>query len=301
MPVQSTVPKQLRSTPFRASDAVGAGLVTRRQLQGPAWRRLYRDIYVSSDVPDTPRLRHDGAALLLPAGAVFTGRSAAILWGARFVTLDGPVEVLTQQRFGPITGLSIRTGPLAVEERATRSGLPVPSALHTTWELARTLPEVEAVEWIDALAHNRGLKLKALLEHTRQHAGEYAYRKAVDTLMRCDPRAESPPESRLRLHLTDADIPKPTPQYDVLVKGEFVARVDLAWPAIRFAIEYDGQWHVDPKQLGEDRVRLRELVAAGWQIYHVTREDMRDPMRLLRDITAAIKRRTREFVLAPEA
>ena len=55
-----------------------------------------------------------------------------------------------------------------------------------------------------------------------------------------DGRAESPPESRLRVLLALAGIPA-VPQHTVRDgSGQFVARVDLAYPDRRIAIEYDG-------------------------------------------------------------
>jgi very-short-patch-repair endonuclease len=45
--------------------------------------------------------------------------------------------------------------------------------------------------------------------------------------------------------------------------GWFVARVDLAFPDRRVAIEYDGPWHGEPGQLARDRRRLNALVTAG--------------------------------------
>ncbi|WP_222263215.1 endonuclease domain-containing protein [Modestobacter marinus] len=78
-----------------------------------------------------------------------------------------------------------------------------------------------------------------------------------------DGRAESPPESRLRVLLTMAGLP-PVPQWSVRrADGVFIARVDLAYPAVRLAVEYDGAWHGEPGQLGRDRRRLNALVAAG--------------------------------------
>ena len=65
-------------------------------------------------------------------------------------------------------------------------------------------------------------------------------------------------------------LPAPVPQYVVIHDGYFVARVDLAWPRYRFAVEYDGQWHADRDQLTRDRRRTRALNAIGWYIYPVT-------------------------------
>jgi len=44
-----------------------------------------------------------------------------------------------------------------------------------------------------------------------------------------------------------------------------------------------------------DRRRLRELTALGWQVYHVTRDDLGDMDRLVRNIAAAITARRNDL------
>jgi hypothetical protein len=142
---------------------------------------------------------------------------------------------------------------------------------------------------IDALARHRRLSPSELRDHGRRHVGERGSRGATTTLDLADPRAEALPESRLRIGMLRAVLPAPIPQFSVLVDGFFVARLDFAWPALRFGVEYDGHWHSDIGQLHRDRSRLRELNAAGWRIFHVTREDMRDIPVLMRQVAAALK------------
>lgn len=62
--------------PFLGSQAVASGAVTRGRLRGERFRRLFH-VYVAREVPVTHVLRCHGAALVLPADAVLTGRSAA--------------------------------------------------------------------------------------------------------------------------------------------------------------------------------------------------------------------------------
>ena len=114
--------------------------------------------------------------------------------------------------------------------------------------------------------------------------------RSVPVTSCCGPRstrAKSPPESELRLLLHTAGI-MVVPQHWVMRDGEVVARVDLALPDLRLAIEYDGQWRSDPNQLTRDRRRLREINQAGWYVYHVTRDDLRDPDRLIANIRSFI-------------
>ncbi|MFG3689926.1 hypothetical protein [Micromonospora sp. NPDC047740] len=58
--------------------------------------------------------------------------------------------------------------------------------------------------------------------------------------------------------------------------GAFVARLDLAWPEFKVAVEYDGRWHDDPEQFHRDRRRLNRLLGAEWIVLHVTAKRLRD-------------------------
>jgi very-short-patch-repair endonuclease len=92
-----------------------------------------------------------------------------------------------------------------------------------------------------------------------------------------DGRAESPQESRLRVRLCLAGLTVPEVQYPIFGRDGFVARVDLAWPQLKIAIEYDGLIHVgSARQMHRDRRRLNRLAAEGWIVLHVTAERLRD-------------------------
>jgi hypothetical protein len=213
---------------------VASGLLTPAQLRSSAWRRLFYDVYVDSRVVETHLLRCQALSLRLPADAVISGRSAAQIWGACMGEADDPIEVLCPRRL-TAEGVRATRGSLAQAERAVWYGVPVPIVAHTAWELARTLPLPDAVCWVDALANARNLGTDRLVGHARVHIGERGSPSAMTALPLCDGRSESPPESRLRLELTRARLPKPVPQWIVTWRGSFVARVDLAWPQWRFA------------------------------------------------------------------
>lgn len=267
--------------------------MTRARLLGQAWRRLFPDVYVAASVPDDHALRARAAALKLPPGAVISARSAAHLWGAELATASDPVDILTPRDMRSGHGLNVRHGLIAPDEVALLDRVPLPTPVHTAWEVARTIPLDEAVAWIDALARRCTLSSEELCRHAERHRGESGSRRAAKALALCDPRAESPPESRLRVALVDRGLPKPIPQWAIIIAGRFVARVDLAWPRWRFAVEYDGAWHAAPAQLARDRRRLRALNAAGWYVYHVTAVDMRDVDALVGDIAATLARLAR--------
>lgn len=287
MPRSPLRPGALTGKPFRASAAIRDGLLTKAQVRSSAWRRLFRDVYVDARTPDSHATRVAGAVLLLPPGAVIAGRSAASTWGVKQPDPPDQIEVATPGAFGPVRGLIVYTGSIAPDEMAVFRGVPVTTPAHTAWDLARRLPRLEAVTWIDSLAHQRAIGRDQLTRHKDRHGRQSGSRRAADTLELCDPRAESPPESILRLHLHLAGVPV-VPQHWVMNNGEAVARADLALPEIKLAIEYDGQWHADHHQLSRDRKRLRGINQSGWHVYSVTKEDMHNMEKLVRNIKEVI-------------
>lgn len=292
MPRKASCPPELCRGPFRASDAIRTGLVTAAQIRSSAWRRLYRDVYVWADLAATHATRIAGALLLVPtgavvAGAVVAGTSAASVYGVRLGDDDRPVEVRSPVPWGPVDGITIHIGAIQPHTRTTHRGIPVTTVLQTAADLGRWLPLIDAVPWIDALLRQRAKTHADAMAYSTTLSGPGS-RMAKRALRLCDPRAESSPESVLRVHLHLAGVPV-VAQHWVMRGGEVVARVDLALPDICLAIEYDGQWHADHRQLGRDRARLRELNQAGWYVYHVTKEDLRNPDALVRNIKAVIE------------
>lgn len=74
--------------------------------------------------------------------------------------------------------------------------------------------------------------------------------------------------------------------------GRFVARLDLAWPERKVAVEYDGLWHDDPEQFHRDRQRLNRLLGRDWIVLHVTAKRLRDDFDgFLAEVRAALRSR----------
>ncbi len=286
-------PRALCDGPFLGSAAVAAGLVTKAQLRSTAWHQLFRGVYADARLTVDHELRIRGALLLTPSGMVIAGRSAAHLYGAPLAAADDEVTVAGSVAWGGRVGIRSLKRSLRPADIRTYQGIPVTTPLATAYELARSLPLKEAVVWLDALGHARALRPANLRAHCATHEGEPGWRRATQAIGLADPRAESPPESRVRLYLTLAGLPPPVPQYCVVHNGEFVARVDLAWPALKVALEYDGQWHADPGQLARDRRRIRELNALGWYVYPVTSADLHNPTALIAQVAAILAGRSR--------
>jgi very-short-patch-repair endonuclease len=73
--------------------------------------------------------------------------------------------------------------------------------------------------------------------------------------------AESPMETRIRMAIHNGGLPAPVLQLPV---GPY--RLDMAYPAIRLAVEYDGREHLVPERALRDLDRQAWLSTAGWNV-----------------------------------
>lgn len=267
-----------------------AGLVTARQLRGPRFRSLLRDVFVAADVPDTFLLRCEAAAVATGAvdgpdavpsagGRVaLAGWAAAEMLGADCAPRRTPVEIL-------VTDGHRRSRPdLVVHHRRSLPGeivtgvrIPAPgrrrgfvpgrtvvttSPLRTAFDLARAAERTEAVIALDALSRVGGFAPAEVLTVAQRLPGGRGSRRLPGLVDLADPRAESPMETRVRLALHDHGVRAPVLQHPV---GGY--RIDLAYPDERFGIEYDGADHLDPGRARADLARQAVLTAAGWELF----------------------------------
>ena len=264
---------------FRSRDVLRDGLLTRDALRSSAWRRLFRGVYADAELPESYGVRVRGARLLVPADAVFSGRTAAYLHGAaELADLRTPVEVSVPAatQFGPVQGMRIRRVDLPDVDVTHAGRFALTTGLRTALDIARLELLTDAVPALDVLLAKGIVGHRDLKVAGARLAGGRGAARGRRAVGLADPRAGSQPESRLRVLLALAGLVA-VPQVTVrAANGDFVARVDLAFPDQRVAIEYDGAWHAEPGQFAKDRRRLNALVAAGWTVLHVTAADLRN-------------------------
>ncbi|WP_422773171.1 DUF559 domain-containing protein [Plantactinospora sp. WMMC1484] len=291
------VPPRLAFLPFSARAAVAEGLISRSMLRGPAWHRLLPDVYVHRDGyrADDHRMWCDAVGLTLPPGAAIGGLSAAYLWGVRLVARESPVAVLLPGNSRPRSHPRVRytLARLTAGDVTRFAGLPVTTPLRTAFDLGRKAPRTEAVVAVDALLNRRLVKPAALSDYLAEHPGWPGVALLRKVLGLAEPLSESPMETRLRLLLVDAGFPAPTVQHDVCdTRGRFIGRVDLAYPKLRIALEYEGDHHRERAHFRQDVARLNALRAAGWLVLRFTADDvLLHPARTLALIGHAIQER----------
>ncbi len=293
MPKTLYRPPQLCGQVFRGSVALDEGLLTRNQLRTPAWRRLFRDVYADWRLEPTHAVRCHGAMLLAPPDAVVSGPSAAVLHGVEYAVGDhDPIDVTvpTTVPYGPVKGLTIHTVDLRAGEVRSAHSLRVTTPQRTAWDVATRLDLVSAVAILDGLLAVHALD--DLEPIAGAHEDERRWRRAVDAFALADGRAQSRPESTMRVKLILAGLPRPVPQLPIPVRGGLVLSPDLAWEDYRVALEYEGEYHAGADQLERDRSRLNQLVSHGWIVLHATRRHLgRDFPELVRQVEAALGNR----------
>jgi len=108
-------------------------------------------------------------------------------------------------------------------------------------------------------------------------------------------------ETRIRLLLVLAGLPRPKVQVSVGNEASFLGRVDLYYPDHRLIIEFDGGTHRNT--LAADNRRQNRLVEAGFVVLRFTASDvLGDPasvVEIVRKSVGASVRATPQSGVAP--
>ncbi|WP_091478059.1 endonuclease domain-containing protein [Microbacterium azadirachtae] len=284
------LPSSLGATfTLREAQVVGLG---RARADARDLRRPFRGVR-SSEVPETfAAVVACGSRRLKPRQR-FVGVTAARLWGLPHPQRwqpGEPLEVVVPPDATPPKSRGIR-GRRLREDRASTwriGSLPVVDPVAAVLSCAAELDDAQAVVLLDALladadsypALRRGRPVASpeeLGERVR-HWGRFPGRA---TILAALPRArvgvESPKETETRLLIVDAGLPEPVVQHEVRDGRRLVARIDLAYPQWKIAIEYEGDGHrTDVAQWRRDIQRQRELEDRGWIVIRLTQLDLTD-------------------------
>ncbi len=214
------------------------------------------------------------ARLRLPAGAAFSGLTAAWLHGLDVRPCD-PIEatVPIAARVSARSGIALRRSTIEPADVVVVRGLPATTPIRTISELCCRLDVTEAVVIADAALHQRLVQLEPLSNWVESHAGHRGIRKLRRVLGLVEPGAESPMESRLRMLLLLAGLPRPRVQVSIHDgAGRFAGRPDLYYERQRLGLEYDGGHH--RSALTEDNRRQNRLLDAGVRLLRFTAADV---------------------------
>lgn len=281
---RALVPIELRTRPFTTDEARAAGL-QRWHLEGSNWRAIAPGIYVWAGIPDSPLLRLAAARLRLPQSAAFSGLTALWLHGLDVKPCD-PIDVTVPPlaHVSARSGMLIRRDTLSVEDVIVRRGYDATTAERAIADLSRRGDLIEVVVVADAALHAGVATIRTLTAKAALLAGEHGARKFRRVIELAEPASESPMESRLRMVIVLAGLPRPLAQFEVYDRfGELLGRPDLYYPDKKLGIEYDGAVH--RLSLAEDDRRQNRFLAEGITLLRFTANDVfQQPDRIVAQV-----------------
>lgn len=267
------------------------------QLRNAAFTRPFRGVRIAPGVVVDHLRRCAALAARMPSGHALSHTTAALLHGIPlpFELETGPLHVTAPSpaRGSKAAGTLGHRSLLRDEDVTTVDAIPVTTVERTWCDLAPmvALPDLVAagdylLRWT-APATTRELLVEASDRHPSRR-GRPTRLAALDLL---SAYSESRPESHMRVALVMSPLPDPIPNFPVyLTAARRNIRLDLAYPAYRVGLEYQGDHHrSDRSQWRSDVGRGNDAVDEGWSMLYFTGDDLPDMPALV----ARVERRLR--------
>ncbi|WP_020390207.1 DUF559 domain-containing protein [Kribbella catacumbae] len=249
----------------------------RKALAGGAIQRVALGVYALPPGADP-------LAAARAQGGVVSHLSAAVLYGFEVLELPAVAQVTVprgQHRRESTIDCELRWADdvQALDGRTTK--------LRTVLDCARTLPFAAGLCVADSALRKGGIQRDQLLAAAATLLGPGSAR-ARQVAAAADGRAESPLESVLRAVLLEAGIEGFVPQW-VIQDETFSARIDLAHPTLRLALEADSFAHHGTRAaLARDCRRHTQLTIRGWRLLRFSWEDvMLEPEWVVNSVRSA--------------
>lgn len=274
--------------PFTRGQAVEAG-ITEWALRGARYVKIFRNVYISRDVPRTLVIRARGAIAIAPEGAVISHHTAATLWGGSVPDAAAVNVTIRPDQVLEVGGIRTRERKKRPES-SSRHGVPITTPEQTFLDMAGELDLVQLVVLGDRLVRRKVTTTDALIRAAAAWSGWHgglARRGAAYVRAGVD----SPPETKLRMLLVLAGLPEPVVNHKICdpQTGVVQRRFELAYPELLLAVEYEGRQHrADDDIWAADIDRREEMDRRTWRIVQVISTGLHDdPLRTLRRVDQA--------------
>ena len=188
------------------------------------------------------------------------------------------------------------TKPARSQRRTTEiDGIPVTRIERTLIDLAAVIDIDRLEDALDCALRRRLTSVGRLRLRLRAEAGRRGIGKLRVLLAERDGDGQpsaSRFETRLNRLLVRSGLPAAR-QFTIWDGGAFVARVDFCFPEAKVIVEADSyRWHSSKRAWQRDRHRRNPLTELGWQILHVTWDDLiRRPEETIRRLRALLQPR----------
>ncbi|MDP3950448.1 hypothetical protein [Microbacterium sp.] len=285
---RTPLPRRLGGV-FHVSDAATAGVGRGRANAGDLHRPFPGIRAV--ETPTTFLQRAECFAPRMRDGHRYCGVTAARVWGLPLPwhwTPSESLQVAVPADASPPRVSGVHGQRVAADRGQTYAvgGLNTMDPVSTIALLSPRLDVEQLVVMLDAIVtpsqRYPGLRMvrpfcsigsiRSQLDALGAFPGARKMREALE-LVRAG--VDSPKETQARIAIIDAGLPEPVVQHAVHDAGLLVATVDLAYPKLKIAIEYEGDGHrTDRDQWRIDIQRQRRLEELGWIVIRLTELDL---------------------------
>lgn len=262
--------------PFLARDCHDLGLTSRQLYEARregVVRRILDRVFVDARVPDSRELRIEAMKLVAPTHAVIADDWAAWIYGidtfkpSKRHSLIPTVVVPHGRGRIRIEGVECRQALIRPKDIVELDGLLVTTPVRTTSDFLRKKWRPYALASADAMAHAGLVTMEEVWEFVAKLKGYRGIRQGRNLAVLIDAKAQSQGESWTRLRVIDAGFAIPESQWEVILRNGDSRFLDLAYPQLLIAMEYDGREFHTADQDGEyDDERRRLIRSLGFRI-----------------------------------
>lgn len=262
--------------PFLAKDCHDIGMTSRQLYDSRregAVRRMLDRVFVDARVPDNRQLRISAMKLVAPKHAVIADDWAAWIYAvdsfkpSKRHSLVPTVLVPHGRGRLRVAGVECRQALIRADDVVDFDGLLVTSPVRTTADFLRKKWRPYALASADAMAHAGLVTPEEVWEFVAKLKGYRGIRQARSLALLIDSKAQSQGESWTRLRLIDAGFAVPESQWELVLRDGSSRFLDLAYPELLIAMEYDGrEFHTAERDSEYDDERRRLIRALGYRI-----------------------------------
>lgn len=259
-------------------------------------KRVGPQIFVVAGVPDTWHRQARIAALSVD-GLVSHRAAAALHRIDGFSPGEIAVTVAKDRRPKQCPERLFRSTQMHFADPVNIDGIPTTGLARTVLDLAAVISYSRLERAVDAVLRQELCDWPALYEVLVTHSiqgrnGCGPLRRLLDVRYGEESIPDSSWNRMVGQLIERSSLPTPIYEHEIRnASGQFLARVDLAFPRQRIAVELDSvRWHLNRESFERDPRRKNKLLLDGWTVLTFTWSDYVDqPWSITESVAAALR------------
>ena len=178
-------------------------------------------------------------------------------------------------------------------------GVPTTDVARTLLDCGRYIGDSQLLRAIEACRRQKKTDWTRLISTLARHArrgrpGIQRLRRVIAANAHREEVTDSDFELLVLALLREHGLPEPELHHRLYDGQRFVAEIDLAFPALKIAIELDGSHHLEPEVRERDLPRQNDLMLLGWTVLRFSwMRFVERPESIVAEVRAALAMRSR--------